>query len=254
MQFSANLGLLWSDRALSDAIRAAAQAGFHAVECHWPYSTPSDDVLSALSDSGLPMLGLNTSPGDLEAGEFGLSALPGREAEARAAIDQAIEYACAVKAQAVHVMAGKAHGAEAEAVFCSNLAYACSLAAPLNITVLIEPLNGYDVPGYFLNNTAQASRLIGSMSLPNLKLMFDCYHVARQEGDVAARLGELLPIIGHIQFASVPERGPPDQGALCYEELFSRIKALGYVAPLGAEYRPEGATDASLDWLARFGD
>lgn len=246
--------MLWSDRALTDAIRLAAGAGFHAVECHWPYDTPPEKVLAALSEAGVPMLALNTAPGDLAAGDFGLSALPGREAEARAAIEQAMRYARAVGARAVHVMAGKSAGAGAEAAFRRNLVFASSLALPLGITVLIEPLNGHDVPGYFLRSTDQAAGLIGSLSLPNLKLMFDCYHVERQEGEVAARLEALLPIIGHIQFASVPDRGPPDRGDLCYETLFARIKPLGYTAPLGAEYRPAGAMDASLDWLARFGD
>lgn len=252
MRFSANLGLLWADRPLPEAIRAAAAAGFCAVECHWPYDTPPQAVRAALQDSGLPMLGLNTAPGAVTAGDFGLSALPGREDEARAAIDAGLDYAAAIGAGALHVMAGNATGAEAETTFRGNLVYACGRAAALGITILIEPLNRHDAPGYFLTTTDQAAGLIGALQLPNLKLMFDCYHVGRQEGDVGQRLAALLPVIGHIQFASVPDRGPPDEGELCYDILFARIADLGYDAPLGAEYRPRGATGDGLGWLARF--
>lgn len=122
MKFSANLGFLWTEHALPDAIRAAKAAGFDAVECHWPYDVPAADVKAALDETGLSMLGLNTVRGN--PGENGLAALPGREPEARAAIDQAIAYAVEIGADAIHVMAGFAEGPEAEATFLENLGYA----------------------------------------------------------------------------------------------------------------------------------
>lgn len=250
MKFSANLGFLWADRPLPDAIRAAKAAGFDAVECHWPYDTPPDAVNAALRDTGLPMLGLNTIRGN--PGENGLCALPGRQAEARAAIDGAIEYASAIGAQAIHVMAGVAQGPAAQVAFLENLAYARA-AAPAQITLLIEPLNRHDAPGYFLQTTAQAADLLARLALPGVKLMFDCYHVGRTEGDIVTRLEALMPIIGHIQFASVPDRGPPGQGEINYAHIFAAVAQLGWARPLGAEYRPKGATDDSLGWLkARF--
>jgi len=245
--FSANLGFLWTDRPLPDAIRAAKAAGFDAVECHWPYDTPAADVLAALHETGLPMLGLNTVRGDLEAGENGLAALPGREADARVAIDQAIAYATQIGAGAVHVMAGFAHGADADATFVSNLRYACEQAP--DMTILIEPLNRHDATGYFLDNTDQARDIIQRVGAPNLKLMFDCYHTGRTEGDLLTRLRDLLPVIGHIQFASVPDRGAPDHGEIDYVWLFEQIDHLGWHAPLGAEYKPGGPTDDTLGWL-----
>lgn len=248
--FSANLGFLWADRALPDAIRAANAAGFDAVECHWPYDTPASDVAAALAETGLAMLGLNTRRGDVAAGENGLAALPGREDEARAAIDEALAYADAIGAGAVHVMAGKAEGPEARAVFAANLQYASARAAEAGRTILIEPLNPVDAPGYFLNNTAQAAALIAEIAAPNLKLMFDCYHVGRSEGDVIARLRAVWPVIGHIQFAAVPDRGPPDQGDLDYTAVFAEIAVRGWHGPLGAEYRPPGDTGASLGWMS----
>jgi len=252
MRFSANLGFLWAGLGLSDAIRAAHAAGFDAVECHWPYDTDPGAVRAALEATRLPMLGLNTARGDVAAGEFGLAAMPGRAAEARAGIDAALSYARQVGAPNVHVMAGHAAGAAAHKAFVENLAYACDRAAPDGITILIEPLNHYDAPGYFLSTTDQARALIGEVGAENLRLMFDCYHVQLMEGDITHRLADLLPLIGHIQFAAVPDRGAPDHGELCYDHVFDVIAGLGYDAPLGAEYRPAGVTEDSLGWLSRY--
>lgn len=246
-KFSANLGFLWNDLPLPDAIRAAKSAGFDAVECHWPYDTPAQDVHAALEDTHLPMLGLNTVRG--EPGENGLSALPDREVEARAAIDQSIAYAAEIGARAIHVMAGFSQGLAAHATFADNLAYACEAAAPHGITILIEPLNPYDAPGYFLNSSAQAADIIAQVGAPNLKLMFDCYHLQIIEGDLTRRLDALMPIIGHIQFASVPARAEPDEGEVNYAHIFAHLDTLGYDAPLGAEYKPRGTVEAGLGWL-----
>lgn len=247
--FSANLGFLWAELPLPDRIRAAKAAGFHAVECHWPYDTPAEDVRAALEETGLEMLGLNTARGDVAGGENGLAALVGREAEARAAIDEAIAYAVALGTKNVHVMCGFASGPAAHDVFVENLTYACAQAAPHGITILIEPLNRYDALGYFLSMTGEAKRIIDEVGAENLKLMFDCYHVQLMEGDLSHRLEELLPLIGHIQFASVPDRGAPDHGEVAYGHVFEVIACLGWDAPLGAEYKPGGDTAATLGWL-----
>ncbi|MDD9742468.1 MULTISPECIES: hydroxypyruvate isomerase family protein [Marinovum] len=249
MKFSANLGFLWADRPLPEAIRAAKSAGFDAVECHWPYDTPAQEVRAALRETGLEMLGLNTARGDLAAGDNGLSALPGREPEARAAIDEALAYASEIGARNLHVMAGFAAGPAAQRAFVDNLAYACQEAADAEITILIEPLNRYDAPGYFLTTTAQADEVIRAVGAPNLKLMFDCYHVQLMEGDLSRRLEALQAQIGHIQFASVPDRGAPDHGEVNYAHVFQVIERLGFPMPLGAEYKPAGATEDSLGWL-----
>ncbi len=249
MKFSANLGFLWADRPLPDAIHAAKAAGFSAVECHWPYDVPAGDVTAALQETGLHMLGLNTRRGDVAGGENGLSALPGRDKDARAAIDEAIAYAVAINTPNIHVMAGFAEGRDAHETFVENLRYACEKAAPYGITILIEPLNRYDAPGYFLITTDQAQAVIADAGTTNLKLMFDCYHVQLMEGDLTHRIEALLPSIGHIQFASVPDRGAPDHGEINYTHIFSTITRLGYDAPLGAEYKPGGDTEATLSWM-----
>lgn len=252
-RFSANLGFLWADRPLPDAIRAAKAADFDAVELHWPYDTPTAEVKAALADTGLALLGLNTRRGDIAAGDNGLCAIPGREVEARAAIDEALAYASEVGAGAVHVMAGFAAGPEAHAVFVEALKYATKRARPLGITALIEPLNRHDAPGYFLETTDQAKAIIAEVGADNLKLMFDCYHVGRTEGDLITRLTDLLPLIGHVQFASVPDRGAPDHGEINYTAVFAAIGALGWTHPLGAEYKPNGDTDATLGWMTALG-
>ncbi|MGC1494212.1 MAG: TIM barrel protein [Sulfitobacter sp.] len=252
MKFSANLGFLWNDRPLPDAIRAAYAAGFDAVECHWPYDIPADEVANALTETGLKMLGLNTRRGDVGVGDNGLSAIPGREDEARAAIDEALSYASVIGTPNIHVMAGFANGADAHQTFVKALKYACTEAAKHGITILIEPLNKYDAPGYFLNTTDQALEIISAVNAPNLKLMFDCYHVQLMEGDLTHKLKSLLPQIGHIQFASVPDRGAPDHGEINYAHVFETIAALGYAAPLGAEYKSTGPTDQTLGWIKSY--
>lgn len=252
MKFSANLGFLWNDRLLPDAIRAAKKAGFDAVECHWPYEVHAEDVKTALEETCMTMLGLNTRRGKVEAGDNGLSAIPGREVEARAAIDEALTYARAIAAPNIHVMAGFANGGEAHRTFVTNLKYACERATLHGITILIEPLNKYDAPGYFLTRTEQALEVMDMVGAANLKLMFDCYHVQLMEGDITHRIEALMPRIGHIQFASVPDRGPPDHGEVAYKHIFETIERLSYAGPLGAEYKPLGDTDDTLGWLSKL--
>lgn len=248
-KFSANLGFLWKEFSLADAIGLAKNAGFSAVECHWPFDEDVTAVTSALKETGLVMLGLNTRRGNVEKGENGLSALPDRIDEAQAAIDEAIEYASNISAHNIHVMAGFADGRDAHNTFVQNLTYACETAHKHNIGILIEPLNHYDAPGYFLKTTDQALEIINQVNQPNLKLMFDCYHVQLMEGDLTNRFKALKPHIGHVQFASVPDRGAPDHGEVNYDHLFQVILDEGYSAPLGAEYKPTGPTELSLGWM-----
>lgn len=245
MRLSANLGFLWTELPLPDAIRAAARAGFKAVECHFPYDEDPDAVNAALRETGLPMIGLNTVRGD----GLGLSALVGREADARASIDQAIDYAVKINTGMVHVMAGIAEGQAAHDVFIGNLHYALEKAASHNVTLLIEPLSSIDNPGYFLQTTVQAVNIIAEIDNPNLKLMFDCYHIQVMQGDLSHRLENLLPIIGHIQIAAVPDRGEPDMGEVDYRHILRHINKIGYEGYVGAEYRPRTTTDAGLGWM-----
>lgn len=252
--FSANLGFLFTELPLTDAIEAAKKNGFDAVECHFPYSTPASETKAALAKTGLTMLGLNTIRGNESAGDNGLCAIPERVDEARASIDQAIEYARQIDTPNVHVMAGVASGDLANDTYIENLRYATQKASDHGIDILIEPLNPYDAPGYFLNHTAQAETVISTVAANNLKLLFDCYHVQIIEGDVCRRMQQLLPIIGHIQIASVPARAEPDKGELDYRYVLKEIAELGFHTPIGSEYKPATTTEGALGWMKSLVD
>jgi 2-dehydrotetronate isomerase len=252
LPYSANLGFLWTELALPEAVRAAAKAGFDAVELHWPYAVEPSLLKQALADSGLPVLGLNTSKGNVEAGEFGLSALPGREDDARAAIDQALAYATAIGATAIHVMAGKTNAPEARETFVANLRYAADRVAPAGITILLEPLNLHDVPGYFLHDNATAASIIEEASRSNIRIMFDCYHVGRSGKSILEEFEAHRQLVGHVQFAAVPDRGEPDAGEVDFASLLPKLATRGYAGHFGAEYKPRRSTDEGLGWLAAW--
>jgi len=149
-------------------------------------------------------------------------------------------------------MAGFASGKEAHAAFVENLRYACERAAPHDIGILIEPLNCYDAPGYFLSTAEQSKQVLADVGDTRAKLMFDCYHMQLMGGDLTNRLREFLPIIGHIQFASVPDRGTPEHGELNYAHVFALLDELGWNVPLGAEYKPVRPTVDTFGWLSAY--
>lgn len=248
-RLSANLGLLWPELELLEAIRAAQDAGFEAIEVHWPYITHALEVALVLEEYGIPLIALNTVGGDLSEGEFGLSALRGREEEAQAAIDKAFAYAVDVSAQFVHVLAGKASGEDARDTFIGNLRYAAEKGRDFGVGVLIEPISEVTQPGYYLTHVDQAAAIIRDTAEPNVKLLFDCYHVQLTEGDLIERIETHLDIIGHIQIAAVPDRGEPDHGDVDYQTLLRQIDELGYRGHIGAEYRPAGRTADGLAWM-----
>lgn len=246
MKISANIGFLWADLPHPERVRRAAAAGFDAVECHFPYDTPVAEMQAALAETGLPMLGLNTRPGDPAAGDFGLCALPDRIAEARAAIDQAVAYGAAIGARNVHVMAGR--GGDRE-VFMTNLAYAASAAGPEGMTVLIEPINRRDVERYHISHVEEAAEIIRNIGAPNIRIMFDCYHTQIMQGDLLRRAEAHMDMIGHIQIAAVPSRAEPDEGEIAYDRLIPAFYEAGYEGWIGAEYRPRGRVEDGLGWL-----
>ncbi len=250
MKLSANLGFLWQELELCDAIRAAAKAGFDAVEVHWPYITHALDVALTLEETGLPLLSLNTVPGNLAAGEFGLAAVPGREVEAQSAIDKALSYAADVAARWVHVLCGLADGTQAEVTFIANMRYAASRGREYGIGVLIEPMSAAAKPGYFLNDFAQAADLIDRIGEPDVKVLLDCYHAASADQEPLAVVRYLGERLGHIQFSSFPDRAEPDHGDIDYAELLPQLAAAGYRGYFGAEYHPTTRTDDGLGWMA----
>ncbi len=249
MKFSANLGFLFRELPLLDAARAAKAAGFGAIELHWPYATDPAALRAVLDDLGLPLLAINTEVGDRDKGDFGLCAVPGREAEARAVVDQAVDYAASAGARWVHIMSGKARGDVARATLIDNLRYADRRIGGRDIGLLVEPLNHRDAPGYFLRTLDQALDIVEAAQLPRLRIMFDCYHMQIEGGDLLARLRNHLPMIGHVQIAAVPDRGEPDRGEVDFAWLLPRMAEAGYEGWIGAEYRPRASTAEGLGWM-----
>jgi len=251
LRLSANLGFLWTDRPLCDRIEAAARAGFRAVELHWPYDVPAEDVRSAARAAQVEILALNSPRGDVAAGEFGLACLPGQEARFRETIAQAIDYGSAIGAGAVHVMAGIPGAADAcvwQPVLVRNLAWACDAVA--GFTVLMEPLNRHDNPGYAYATMDEAAGLLARVDRGNARLMLDAYHEARGGLDPTAAFLRHRPSIGHVQIAGVPARDEPKADSGMMKSLFRALASEGYAGWVGCEYRPAGDTDAGLGWRA----
>jgi 2-dehydrotetronate isomerase len=251
-RFSANLGFLWTDRPLLDAIAAAGAAGFEAVELHWPYDHEPLVVREACAKAGVRLLAINTRPGDTANGEFGMGCDPARRAAFRASVEEAARWNGAAGGTAIHVLAGMVPAGELETAkktFAANLALAAEIAADHGLVVLLEPMNPRDRPGYFYSRMANATEMIARVGKPNIRIMADLYHVAISEGDVTTRLERHLDLIGHVQIAAVPSRREPDEGELAFPHLFQTLDRLGYRGHVGAEYRPRGTVEDGLGWL-----
>lgn len=255
-RFAANLTLMYTEHPFLDRFAAAAADGFEAVECLFPYEHPPQALAEALRAHGLEQALMNMPPGRWDAGDRGLACLPGREAEFWDHAHTALRYAQATGCKRLHAMAGRVPegvpAAELTAVFVENLRRACDLLAPHGITVLIEPLNERDNPGYFLNRQAQAHAIVQQARRANLKVQMDFYHCQISEGDLSTRLRQHLSGVGHIQIAGVPDRHEPDTGEIHYPHLFRLLDELGYSGYVGCEYRPRAGTSAGLGWWRQW--
>ena len=261
-RFAANLSMMYAEHAFLDRFGAAARDGFDAVEYLFPYEHPAKELGARLRDHGLAQALFNAPPGDWAAGERGFACLPGRDAPFRASIAQALDYARALKCPRVHVMAGLAPaGVPRETlrgVYVERLRYAAEAAATADVTILIEPINTRDIPGFFLNRQDEAHAIVAEVGSPHLKVQMDLYHCQIVEGDVATKIRTYVPTgnVGHVQIAGVPERHEPDVGEMNYPYLFEVLDRTGYDGWIGCEYRPKrggepGGTSAGLGWLAR---
>jgi hydroxypyruvate isomerase len=255
-RFAANLTMMYGEHAFPERIAAAARDGFTAAECLFPYDFPADDLKSRFESSGVELVLFNAPPGDWAAGERGIASLPGREDEFRRGFDTALRYARVLGNRRLHVMAGLRdtgvpHEAQREQ-YLRNLAWAAQQAQSEGITILIEPINTRDMPGYLLNRQDDAQAIRAELDVANLKVQFDCYHCQIVEGDLAMKLRRDIAGIGHVQIASVPERHEPDIGEVNYPYLFALLDELGYDGWIGCEYRPRAQTSAGLDWLKPY--
>jgi hydroxypyruvate isomerase len=251
IRLAANLSTLFTELPFLERFDAAAAAGFTAVECQFPYQAEAEVIAARLAAAGLQMVLFNAPPGG--AGERGIAALPGRECDFDASIEQASRYIAVTGCIRVHVMAGLLPAGADRArhldAFVASIGRAADRFAALHAMVTIEPINTrVDVPGYLLDSTALAEECIARAGRPNIRLQYDVYHMQIMEGDLLRSIERLLPVIGHIQIADNPGRHEPGSGEIAFERLLPAIDALGYEGFIGCEYLPAAGTMAGLGW------
>jgi len=254
-RFAANLSMMFTEVPFLDRFALAKKAGFEGVEFLFPYAFPAADIKSRLQDNGLALALFNTPAGDWDGGERGLACLPDRVADFRTAVGKAVEYAIALGAPQIHCMAGLAPAGATDAdlrrTYVANLKHATAEFKRAGLKAVIEPINHYDIPRYYLNRSSQAISVMDEVGADNLLLQYDIYHAQRTEGELAGTIERLLPRIGHMQLADNPGRHEPGTGEINYEFLYRHIDRLGYRGWIGCEYKPAGTTEAGLGWFAR---
>jgi hydroxypyruvate isomerase len=250
-KFAANLTMMFTEWGFLDRFGAAADAGFSAVEFLFPYDHATDEIAARLARYGLTLALFNLPGGDWAAGERGMACLPGRFDELKAGVATALDYAAATGVTKLHLMAGmgRRDDAQACAAYERAVKYAAEALGAKDLELLIEPINARSMPGYFLDDFFYAERLIEHLALPQLKLQFDIFHRQILHGDVTMALKRLMPVIGHVQIASVPGRHEPGSGELNDAFIFGVLDELGYGGFVGCEYVPAAGTLAGLEWF-----
>jgi len=252
-KFAANLTMLFTEKPFLERFEAAHKNGFKAVEFLFPYPWPAEEIKALLDKYQLELVLHNLPPGDWNAGERGIACHPDRVDEFKEGVAQAIAYAQVLGAKQLNCLAGKmpehASAEQAHATLVSNLKYAAQEFKKHGLRLLIEPINFYDMPGFYLNHTQQALDLIDEVDADNLFVQYDIYHMQRMEGEIAATLEKHLAKIGHIQIGDNPGRHEPGTGELNYPFLFNHLDKIGYVGSIGCEYKPKTNTEAGLHWL-----
>ena len=252
-RFAANLSMLFTEVPFLDRFECAARAGFASVEFLFPYPFATADIKARLEANGLQIVLHNLPAGDWDAGERGIACLPNRVAEFRAGVAQAVEVGTALGVPQINCLAGKAPADVDDALLrqtlVENLRFAAAELKKAGIKLLIEPINNFDIPGFWLNKTDKALGLMDEVGSDNLFLQYDIYHAQRYEGELAATLHKHLARIAHIQVADNPGRNEPGTGEINYSFLFAHLDRIGYKGWIGCEYKPATTTEAGLGWL-----
>jgi len=255
-KFAANLSMLFTELPFLDRFEAASRAGFEAVEFLFPYAFSAADIKQRLDTHGLKLVLHNLPAGDWDAGERGIACHPDRVDEFRAGVAQAIGYATALGVGQLNCLAGKAPAGVNDAVlrstFVNNLKFAAAELKGAGLRLLIEPINHFDIPGFYLNTTAQALKILDEVGADNAFVQYDIYHAQRMEGELAATMQKQLARIGHIQLADNPGRNEPGTGEINYPFLFAHLDRIGYTGWIGCEYKPATTTEAGLGWRQRL--
>jgi len=255
-KFAANLTMLFNEVPFLDRFERAAKAGFTAVEFLFPYAFPAAEIRARLEGNGLQLVLHNLPAGDWDAGERGIACHPERVDEFRTGVARAIDYATALGVPQLNCLAGKApRGLDNVALRCTfvaNLRHAAAELRRAGLKLLIEPINTYDIPGFYLNRTEQALAVLDEVGADNAFLQYDIYHAQRMEGELAATLQKHLGRIAHVQLADNPGRNEPGSGEIHYEFLLAHLDRIGYRGWIGCEYKPATTTEAGLAWRQRL--
>lgn len=253
-KFAANLTMMYTEIDFISRFAAAARNGFTGVEYLFPYAYPKEQLVAALQTNNLTQALHNLPVDNWASGDRGSACDPNRQAEFREGVDRAIEYARALGCRQLNCLVGtKPSGVSDEQALdavIGNLKYAAPRLAPHGIRLLLEAVNTFDVPGFFVNNTPQALAILREVGEPNLFLQYDIYHMQMMEGNLAATIEKNLPLISHIQLADVPGRHEPGTGEIRFEFLFEHLKQIGYTGWIGCEYKPLTTTEAGLGWIS----
>jgi len=254
-KFAANLTMLFTEVPFLDRFERAAKAGFDAVEFLFPYPFAASEIQSRLEANKLKLVLHNLPAGDWDGGDRGIACNPARVEEFRAGVAKAVEYATALGAPRVNCLAGKRPAGVSEddlrKTFVENLRYAAGELKKAGVKLLIEPINLFDIPGFYLNRTDHALAIIEEVGSDNLFVQYDIYHAQRTEGELAATMSKHLAKIGHVQLADNPGRNEPGTGEINYDFVFAHLDRIGYTGHIGCEYKPATTTEAGLGWLAR---
>ena len=255
-RFAANLTMMFTEVPFLDRFERAAKAGFGAVEFLFPYAWPTAEIRARLQANGLTLVLHNLPAGDWDAGERGIACHPDRVAEFREGVEAAIQCAKALGVPRLNCLAGKQPAgvpeAQLRATLVGNLRHAAARLADEGLQLLVEPINRFDIPGFFVHRTDQALQLLDEVGAPNAFVQYDIYHAQRTEGELAATLQKHLARIGHVQLADNPGRHEPGTGEINYAFLFRHLDQIGYAGWVGCEYKPATTTEAGLDWRQRL--
>ena len=255
-KFSANLTFLFNELPFMERFEAAAKAGFKAVEYMAPYPYPADEIKAALQANDLVQALFNLPTGDWDHGERGMACIPGREAEFKEGVAKAIGYAQALDCRKINCLSGKLPVGVprdvATATMIGNLKFAAAELKRYGIMLVTEPINSFDIPGYFVNRTSEALSILDAVGSDNLLVQYDVYHAQRMEGELGNTLTNYLSRIGHIQIADNPGRNEPGTGEINYAWILKHIDAIGYDGWVGCEYKPKTTTVEGLDWMKAF--
>ncbi|WP_368940835.1 hydroxypyruvate isomerase [Citrobacter werkmanii] len=256
LRFSANLSMLFLEYSFLERFDKAAQAGFRGVEFMFPYDYDIDVLKEKLQTNKLEHTLHNLPAGDWAAGERGIACIPGREEEFRDGVAAAIRYAKGLGNKKINCLVGKTPAGfsteQIQQTLVENLRYAANMLAKEDILLLIEPINHFDIPGFFLTGTHQALALIDSVGCNNIKIQYDIYHMQRMEGELTQTMTTWANKIGHLQIADNPRRGEPGTGEINYDFIFKFIDKSGYDGWVGCEYKPLTTTEAGLSWIDQY--